>query len=247
MDFVNEEDVNDPDDALPEEVKKKSKSDLYNELVARREAAPVSDSQAVVNSTLDALAAKLKAPEPLAAPVAQGESEEDFITRLKTDLFDENKVGKTLQEAVMRYAGPMLNQQNEQNFQQAEKLMKLDPETGPIFKEYGAEIKEYIRKNFPPAYHKTPQALDLAYKQVYASHVQEIAQKIAHRQVEEEIAKIKKEAPAKREPFRMEGSNNAAPSGPRPRRTAPARLRAGHGECRKDDGDGRREGKSKRN
>jgi hypothetical protein len=217
MEFINEEDVeSNPDEALPEEVKKKSKTDLYNELVAKRdERTP--DAAAVMNNTLEALAAKLKAPEALPLPVAPGESEDDFINRLKTDLFDENKVGKTLQEAVMRYAGPMLSQQNEQNFQQAEKLMRLDPETGPIFKEYNQEIKEYIKKNFPPAYHKTPQALDLAYKQVYASHVQEIAQKMAQRQVEEEIAKLKKEAPAvkQREPFRMEGSSNAAPQGPR--------------------------------
>jgi len=217
MEFINEEDVeSNPDEALPEEVKKKSKTDLYNELVAKRdERTP--DAAAVMNTTLEALAAKLKAPEALAVPMAPGETEEAFIERLKTDLFDENKVGKTLQEAVMRYAGPMLSQQNEQNFQQAEKLMRLDPETGPIFKEYNQEIKEYIKKNFPPAYHKTPQALDLAYKQVYASHVQEIAQKMAQRQVEEEIAKLKKEAPApkQREPFRMEGSSNSAPQGPR--------------------------------
>ena len=217
MEFVNEEDVEkDADDALPDEIKKKSKTDLYNELVARKEErAP--DASAVMNTTLEALAAKLKAPEAAPLPAAQGESEDDFINRLKTDLFDENKVGKTLQEAVMRYAGPMLSQQNEQNFQQAEKLMRLDPETGPVFKEYQQEIKEYIKKNFPPAYHKTAQALDLAYKQVYASHVQEIAQKMAHRQVEEELAKIKKETPSpvRKEPFRMEGSNNAAPTGPR--------------------------------
>jgi len=185
--FVREgEEAPDPDAELPEEEKKKSKTDLFKEAQALREsAASRPDTTDAVVKAFEKVAEKLTPREREVIPApALGETEEQFVERLKVDLFDEKKVGTAMRDAVLRYAGPMLQQQNAQTYETTLKLMRLDPDLGPTFRRYEAEVLAYVRAKFK-GYEQSPQALELAFNQVRSSHVQEIAQEIADKKIEE--------------------------------------------------------------
>jgi hypothetical protein len=184
-DFVREADLPVEQDTLPEEAKNKTKAELYAETQSlRAEAAARPDSSAAVVAGLEKLAEKLKPAEAAAVAQQPGETEEQFVARLKVDLFDETKVGPTLREAVLRYMGPVLQQQNNDAFATQQKLMELDPETGPMFKRYKAEVLTYLRTNFR-GYETSPRALELAFQQVRSGHVQDIAEELAQKRLAE--------------------------------------------------------------
>ena len=201
----------DPDAALPEDVKKKTKKELYEELKAKAAAVPPAPDMKPVG---DAIAAALeKVGNRPAAPVAlPGETEEQFLSRVKVDLFDENKVGKTLKDVVDRYASPMIAQQAQTAYQTQLKLMRLDPETGGLFKKYEKDVLEYAARSFP-GYERTPQAIELAFERVRALHITEEIEEKAKARVEEELKKREAEGvtrPApKRTPLSLEGSGRS--------------------------------------
>jgi hypothetical protein len=226
QEFVREADVppEEPTDTLPEEAKKKTKAELFAETQAlRAEAAARPDSSAAVVAGLEKLAEKLKPAEAAAVAQQPGETEEQFVARLKVDLFDETKVGPTLREAVLRYVGPVLQQQNSDSFSTAMKLMELDPDTGPTFKRYKAETLTYLRANFR-GYETSPRALELAFQQVRSSHVQDIAEELAQKR----LAELRKAegleekpagaAPPARRPMGLEAGSAGGTSGVAPRR-----------------------------
>jgi hypothetical protein len=220
-DFVREADLPVEIDTLPEEAKKKTKAELYAETQSlRAEAAARPDSSAAVVAGLEKLAEKLKPAEAQAIAQAPGETEEQFVARLKVDLFDETKVGPTLREAVLRYMGPVLQQQNNDAFATQQKLMELDPETGPTFKRYKAEVLTYLRTNFR-GYETSPRALELAFQQVRASHVQDIAEELAQTRLAE-LRKAEgldeKEKPAARRPMGLEAGSAGGTTGVATRR-----------------------------
>jgi len=216
VEFVDESEAAvDPDAELPEDVKKTSKKDLYARVKELEEKeAKTSDPTDRITSAFEAAVGKMKTPEA-PAPVQQaGESEADFKARLKKDLFDEDKAEGILNELIDRRLGPRLAQTVELNFKQAERLMELDPETGPIFKKYKGEIASYIKANFPQ-FAKDPRALELAFNQIRVAHVEEIAQERANAILESE----RKKAPARREPIQMEAGGTSSGSIPAPRKT----------------------------
>lgn len=208
VEFVDEADVpKDPDDELPEDVKKLSKKELYERMKAAEGASPPDPTERITKAVTDAFG-KVVAPAP--APVqAPGESDNAFRERLKKDLFDEEKAEGVLNEAIDRRLGPRLAQTLDLTYRQAEKIMELDPETGPIFKRYRGEITDYITKNFPAEVRRNPQALEIAYKQVMVAHLDEIAQEKANAI----LAEAKKTETPRRAPLPLEGS--PGPSTPR--------------------------------
>ena len=194
--------VEDPDASLPEEVRKKTKSELVAEAEAlRKAAAEKPDSTVELSRAMDKLADRLS-PSEREAPAQPQETEEQLASRLETDLFDKAKMLPALKEVVTRTVAPILQAASAREFQTALKLLRLDPEEGSIFKEYEAETLAYMKKNFR-GFENSPQALDLAYAQVKAKHVNDIAEKIAMKRIEEER---KKTAPAvaAREPLSLE-------------------------------------------
>lgn len=215
--FVNEEDVKEkknPDDELPEDVKKETKASLYEKLKAAEEkASKVSDPTDRITSAFQKAVEKITPAAPAAVP-QPGETEAEFRERLKKDLFDEEKAEGVLNELIDRRLGPRLAQTVELNFKQAEKIMELDSETGPIYKKYKGEIQKYLASNFPANLQKNPQALEYAYKQVMASHIDDIAQERANAILEAE----RKKTPSseRREPVALDtggagGGGSAAP------------------------------------
>jgi hypothetical protein len=202
----------DPDEDLPDEAKKLSKKDLYDKLQAKMKEPPqvVDNSAAVV----DGIAKLVERIGPQGPAPQQGENDEVFAKRLKDQLFDDNTMYPTLKEAILRVASPLIAQQGDTVYSQAQKIMELDPETGPIYKKYKGEIENYIQKTFPANVRKNPQALDIAYKQVYAQHVNEIAEEIAKKKVAEEMEKLKgvsqAEEKTRRNSFSLEGSSSVS-------------------------------------
>jgi hypothetical protein len=213
--FVDEAEVEkDPDDALTEAEKKVTKKDLYAKVKALEEKAASSpDPTERISKAFETAVGKIRPLEAPAIAPLPGESDLEFKERLKKDLFDEDKVEGVLNEAIDRRLGPRLAQTVELNYKQAEKIMELDPETGPIYKRFKGEIGEYIKRNFPANLQRNPQALDYAYKQVMVAHIDEIAQEKANAILEVERKKIE---PARRAPLQLEsGGGSGGAGGPR--------------------------------
>lgn len=214
IEFTNEE-VKDPDAGLPEEVKKESKASLYEKMkAAEKKAAEVVDPSERITSAFEKVAERL-APAPVPVPVQQaGETDLQFRERLKKDLFDEEKSEGVINELIDRRIGPRLAQTQELTFKQAERIMELDPSTGPVFKKYRGEIDKYIAANFK-GFERDPRALELAFRQVQFSYVDDIAQERANVILEQER---KKPSSEKREPVLMEGASSAGAGAVQPRR-----------------------------
>lgn len=214
--FVDEEDAVDEEAELPDDVKKASKKDLYDRVKAaeaKAEAAP--DPTERISKAFETAVDKMKPMEAPQLVPTPGESDAQFKERLKKDLFDEEKAEDVLNEAIDRRLGPRLAQTVELNFKQAEKIMELDPETGPVFKRYKAEINSYIKANFPANLHRNPQALEYAYKQVMAGHIEDIAQERANAILEVERKKTVETTRRTPIPLESGGTSGGASGAPR--------------------------------
>jgi hypothetical protein len=216
--FVDEEDVEkDPDSELPDDVKKASKKDLYDRVkAAEKKAETAPDPTERISKAFETAIDRIKPAETTQIAPAPGESDLQFKERLKRDLFDEDKAEDVLNEAIDRRLGPRFAQTVELNFRQAEKIMELDPETGPVFKRYKVEINTYIKANFPPALHRNPQALEYAYKQVMAGHIEDIAQERANAILE--VERKKSVETTRRVPIPLESGGGSGGTSEAPRR-----------------------------
>jgi hypothetical protein len=207
----------DPDEDLPEDVKKSSKKDLYNKVKALEEkaaAAPGVEDR-IAGSFAKAVEGLRPAPAA-AAPAPARESDADFMGRLKKDLFDEEKAPALLKELVAREVGPMFAQTVEINFAQARRLAEMDAETGPVLKRYGKEVDAMLG-TLPDNVRKTPQALDYVLKQVRSAHISDIAREMAQTMLEEERARTDK---PRRETLNLEagGARGGSVSSAAPRK-----------------------------
>lgn len=113
-----------------------------------------------------------------------GESDEEFEKRLEQDLFAEGKSGKAIKEAIQRYGGGQIGQLMTYISSQNKKLLELDGERGPIFKEYRGEIEKFV-EGLPPEQQNHPQVWDYAFEQVKGRHVDDIAKKRADERIDE--------------------------------------------------------------
>ena len=202
--FVREgEEEPDPDAALPEEVKKKSKTELVKEIEAARAQAKPADAGEQVASALEKLAQKLTPAEREVVTQAPTETDEQFAERLSVELFDKTTVTKSLRDAVLRVVGPLLAQQNTQSYQTTLKLMRLDPENGAAFRKYESEVLAYVKSHFK-GYETSPQALEMAFSQVRLAHIDDIVKERAQVLVEEEKKKGAGATAKEREPLGLE-------------------------------------------
>lgn len=208
IEYVNEEDVP-AESEEPEDLKKETKQSLYDKVKAlEAKESSRGDPSERITTAFETAVNKMKAPEaPPLVPQA-GESEKDFRERLKKDLFDEDKAEGVLNELIDRRLGPRLAQTVEINFSQAEKIMELDPVTGPVFKKYKGEIRDYIKTNFAQ-FQKDPRALELAFNQIRVIHIDDIAQDRANAILEQE----RKKAPERRERIPLETGGGSVGGG----------------------------------
>lgn len=157
------------DDDGEEDVVKLSKSE-YNELMGRQ------DSTSVLASGLKELKEALSGPEtPANVQQQPGESDADFEKRIETELFAEGKSAKAIREAVQRYGGAPINQLMTMLSQQNKRILRLDEETGPIFKRYETEIENVVKK-LPVEQQNHPQVWEYALNQVKENHKGELEQ-----------------------------------------------------------------------
>jgi len=152
-----------------EDVVKLSKAE-YNELMGRQ------DSTSVLASGLKELKEALSGPEtPANVQQQPGESDADFEKRIETELFAEGKSAKAIKEAIQRYGGAPINQLMTMLSQQNKRILKLDEETGPVFKRYEAEIENVVKK-LPVEQQNHPQVWEYALNQVKENHKGELEQ-----------------------------------------------------------------------
>lgn len=129
--------------------------------------------------------------EPANVQQQPGESDEDFEKRLEQELFADGQSAKAIKEAVQRYGG--MGQIMSYISQQNKRLLKLDEESGPIFKRYESEIENVVKK-LPPDQQNHPQVWEYALGQVKDRHKDELqsesVEQMVQRRVQEELAKL---------------------------------------------------------
>lgn len=85
-------------------------------------------------------------PNQQALPVQEKtESEEDFRTRLKENLFEGN-ADELIIEAIQRYGGQATGPLLQGNFEISRELVEKDDELGPIYRDYSEEIEQEINQ-----------------------------------------------------------------------------------------------------
>lgn len=132
--------------------------------------------------------ANKKPEEP--EPQKPGESDEVFRKRIEKEIFEEGKTTKALQEFIDRYAGPVVNQQNVQLAEANKKLLIMDPDTGPKFKKYKAEIEDFVA-SLPANQRNNPEVWNYAYREVVnGQHADDEMQDIIERKVQEKLREM---------------------------------------------------------
>ncbi len=208
VEFRDEAEIADPDEGLPEEIKKLSRQDLYARVKdLEGKAASQPDPTERIAKAVEGAFSKVSIPQTPAAP-QKVETEAEFRARLKTDLFDEEKAEGILNELVDRRLGPRFLQMQETAFKTTERLLETDASEGTIYKRYKGEVQEVLQ-TLPPEIRKTPQALEFAFKQVKINHIDDIASERAKILLEEERKKAEEReetetTPPRRQPLRME-------------------------------------------
>lgn len=196
--------------AEPEEFKGKSRADLIKEMderekafAAQRSSLEAQASQtAALQGAFAGLAEKLEkvAKAPQGQPTAQGmdpqkpyESPEQFNERIQQSLLV-NPV-QALTEVGERVFGPTLQQQAIALQATSKELVRLRPETKPIYEKYGAEIDALAATapNNPRAY---LEATEIVASRHRSELVAEEAAALAERLVNEKLAALGYQASA---------------------------------------------------
>lgn len=150
------------------------------------------DSTSVLANSMKELKEVLSGQgEPANVQQKPGESDEDFEKRLEQELFADGQSAKAIKEAVQRYGG--MGQVMSYISQQNKRLLKLDEESGPIFKRYESEIENVVNK-LPPDQQNHPQVWEYALGQVKERHKDELqsesVEQMVQRRVQEELEKL---------------------------------------------------------
>ena len=149
-----------------------------------------SDSTSALTESFKTLAEKLNRDPETPANVAQkpGESEEEFAKRLEEMMFKPGQTGKAIQEAILRYVSPAIQQSMGAAIEAHKRVLELDPDTGPKFKRYKDEIEKKVGA-LPQNQRLMPGAYKWAYDQVVSEHQGEIIEEL----VAERVAKALEE------------------------------------------------------
>lgn len=158
-----------PESGEEEDLIKLSRSE-YEELRSGQ------NSTSVLADGLKELKEALKGPDtPANVQQQPGESDADFEKRIEAELFAEGKSAKAIKEAIERYGGSQIGQLMMMFSQQNKRLLKLDEETGPVFKRYEDEIEGFVKK-LPIEQQNHPQVWEYALNQVKDRHKDELEQ-----------------------------------------------------------------------
>jgi len=217
--------ADDEDAELPEEFRGLTRKQIVERLAARKdEGAQVAE---IVAKGLSELAGAIPKPQPKdddddEAQVGQkpGETLEAYFERVGDDLFNRENMAKLFPEAVMRSVAPALMQANASAMMLAQKVLRLDSETGPIYARYRDEIereaKKLMKRHGPDA-----RIYDVAYQEVTKRHQADIERERIEAAVQErlraagvdpEATKVAKQA-REPPPVRPAGSSSLAAGG----------------------------------
>lgn len=191
----------DEDEKLPDELKGLTKAQIVEKMKAAQVAPAVPDTAGVLAKGLSELAGALKKPEVEGdedeAPQKPGESDADYFKRVGDEMFDTEKMARHFPEAVRRTVGPALAATNQYAMGLAKRVLKLDPESGPVFKRYETEIEKEAKK-LVKQHGPDPRVYDVAFEMVQQRHAKELATEGATAKVEELVAQRVKEELEKR-------------------------------------------------
>lgn len=175
------EEDNEPD--LPDEVKSKSKADLYNELQQLRQKADPVDA---IERGLRGLKDDLRAPAPVqqvVQPQQPGESDEAFRERINEQLFKADNPSQLIEELVERKTKNLQAQVGNTTMELKRQLMKTNPQTSDVFNKYEQEIVQRVQ-SLPAQDQSNPGAFDWAYQQTLNAHLDDIIEERAKKLAE---------------------------------------------------------------
>ena len=121
-----------------------------------------------------------------------GESDEEFWKRVGEDIFDGEKMPKALTEVVQRVTSPVMAKLATSQMEDKKTILRLAPETKPVFERYGDEIEEEIKK-LTRTYGPDPNIPKVALEEVKKRHSEEIVADQVERRVNELVEKKLKE------------------------------------------------------
>lgn len=190
FEFVSEEEANavpDPDEGLPEDVKKLSKAELYRQMQGIQEQA---NSVQALKEGLEGLSSKLqKQGQPVNAqtvPQQQpGESDEEFWKRVNSDIWSENP-GGVIRDAVQREVSKITQSVGQSLVENRKLALKNDTEKGEYYKRYEDEINQVI-SSVDPNVRTNPQVVDYAYQEILRRHADDLVEERASKKVSEAV------------------------------------------------------------
>jgi hypothetical protein len=187
FEFVNESDIAepDPDEGLPDDVKKLSKAELYRQM---QEVQKQADSVSALKEGLEGLSTKLQRQgQPVNAqqvPQQQaGESDEEFWKRVSADIWSENP-GGVIRDAVQRELSKVTQNIGSSLVENRKMMLRNDSDKGEYYKRYEDEINQVIG-SVTPDVRTNPQVVDYAYQEVMRRHSDDIVEEKASKKVDE--------------------------------------------------------------
>lgn len=209
--FVDEEDEGDeeivvvddeefdPDSGLPDDVKGKSKKELWEEYQEKQGQADtikaMQDSFKAISDKLGDVEGRKSAVQQQQPQVQQqpGESDEEFDKRVAKELFASDNPAQLLRElnerSTRKTLGPILGVLHNQ----AKSLIELDPNDGPMYKKYKDEVDQMV-ESMPQQQRANPQVYKMALERTKAMHQEDIINERASQIAEELVNKKLKEA-----------------------------------------------------
>jgi hypothetical protein len=122
-------------------------------------------------------------------PQQKHESEEEFATRLETELFKPGNAARVIREAVDRISKPQVAALASVVTQQARKLLEVDPEKGSTFKRFQKDIDAVVA-NLPPETRSNPAVYEWAYNQVVQKNSPSLEEERINAAVEKRLAEM---------------------------------------------------------
>jgi hypothetical protein len=155
------------------------------------------DSNAALRESIAALGQAVSRPvNTVQQQVVQpaGESDVDFEKRLEGQLFETGKTASAMREAIGRYVGPYFQQALGTIAEQSKKLIEVDPERGPTFKQYRKEIESFVEE-LPAQQRVNPAVWEHAYETVSKRHSGDLLEERVKAEVEKRLKELGVGAP----------------------------------------------------
>jgi hypothetical protein len=175
------DDIPKDEEVEDEEFKGKTKSELAEEIRRQRADLQQQQERSVETSALREVVEELKSvkQQPVQqqqiAPQGPQESEEEFKARVNQSFYDDPY--GTLMEFQSKKLAPEVQRLMSNNVRLSRKLVALDPDRADTFRQYSAEVDDYVAQLPPQSKLYDPDVYEKAHDAVIARHVNEIIER----------------------------------------------------------------------